>query len=144
MRIEESFTVAREPETVFDYLTDPATLCDWQTTKVAVEQITPGPPGKGTRFRELTKPPGGKEFEQVTELTEFDRPRRVTVHIVEGPHPVDGTWTFEPAPGGTAVHFAAQGDLNGLLGRLGPIARVLMSRQFAAFHRKLRENLEAG
>jgi hypothetical protein len=28
-------------------------------------------------MRERTKPPGGKEFEQVVEFTEFDRPRRV-------------------------------------------------------------------
>jgi uncharacterized protein YndB with AHSA1/START domain len=143
MRVEESFTVGREPEAVFDYLTDPATLPDWQTTKVSVQQLTPGAPGPGTRFREVTRPPGGKEFEQVTELTGFDRPRRVTVHVVEGPHPVDGTWTFEPADGGTTVHFVAEGELNGLLGRLGPIARALLARQFAAYHRKLRANLES-
>lgn len=144
MRIEESFTVGRPPEVVFDYLTDPATLADWQTTKTSVEQLTPGPPGKGTRFREVTKPPGGKAFEQITELTEFDRPSRVTAHIVEGPYPVDGTWTFAPADGGTEVHFVAEGELTGLLGRLGPIARALMARQFAGYHRRLRENLEAG
>jgi uncharacterized protein YndB with AHSA1/START domain len=144
MRIEESFTVGREPERVFDYLVDPATLPDWQTTKTSVHQLTPGPPGLGTRFREVTRPPGGKEFEQLTELTEFDRPRRVTVHIVEGPHPVDGTWTFEPLDGGTVVSFLAEGEMSGLLGRLGPIGRGLLSRQFAAYHRKLRENLEAG
>jgi len=143
MRIEETFSVAREPEQVFDYLTDPATLPDWQTTKVSVEQITPGPPAQGSRFREVTKAPGGKQFEQVTEFTELDRPRRVTAHIVEGPYPIDGTWTFAPAPGGTEVHFVAEGELTGLLGKLGALTRILMSRQFAGYHRKLRENLEA-
>ncbi len=58
MRIEESFTVGRPPEQVFDYLTDPATLADWQTTKSTVEQLTPGPPGKGTRFREVDQAAG--------------------------------------------------------------------------------------
>ena len=143
MRIEESFTVARDPGRVFDYLTDPATLADWQTTKIVVEQLTPGPPGKGTRFREVTKPPGGRAFEQITELTEFDRPNRVTVHVVEGPYPVDGTWTLAAAGAGTEVSFAAEGELTGLLGRLGPIARILLARQFAGYHRRLRENLEA-
>ena len=83
-------------------------------------------------------------FEQVTEFAEFDRPRRVTVHVVEGPYPVDGTWTFAPAAGGTEVRFVAEGELTGLLGRLGPLARMLMSRQFAGYHRRLRENLEGG
>ena len=144
MRIEESFTVGREPADVFDYLTDPTTLSDWQTTKTGVEVLTPDPPGRGTRLRETTKPPGGKEFVQVTEFSEYDRPRRVTVHIVEGPYPVDGTWTFAPVAGGTEVRFVAEGELTGLLGRLGPLARILMSRQFAGYHRRLKENLEAG
>jgi hypothetical protein len=43
----------------------------------SVEQLTDGPPGLGTRFRERTKPPGGKEFEQLVEFTEFDRLRRL-------------------------------------------------------------------
>jgi uncharacterized protein YndB with AHSA1/START domain len=143
MRIEESFAVGREPERVFDYLTDPDRLRDWQTTKTAVEQLTPGPPGPGTRIREVTKPPGGREFEQVSEFTEFDRPRRVTVHVVEGPHPMDGTWTFSPTATGTEVHFVAKGELTGLLGRFGPIARILIGRQFAGYHRRLKRNLEA-
>ena len=40
---------------------------------------------------------------EITELTEFDRPNRVTVHVVDGPYPVDGTWTFRPAGTGTAI-----------------------------------------
>ena len=85
MRFEQTFTVARPPEVVFDYLTDPTNLAKWQTSKTSVEQITDGPVGLGTRVRERTKPPGGKEFEQVVEFTEFERPARLHAHIVEGP-----------------------------------------------------------
>src|SRR5207247_405540 len=52
MRIEQTFSVARPPEVVFDYLTDPAKLAEWQTSKTSVEQITDGPVGLGTRVRE--------------------------------------------------------------------------------------------
>lgn len=96
MRIAQKFSVARPPEAVFDYMTDPSKLADWQTTKTSVEQLTEGTPRLGTRFRERTKPPRGKEFEQITEFVEFDRPSRLRVHVVEGPQPIDGTWTFEP------------------------------------------------
>jgi uncharacterized protein YndB with AHSA1/START domain len=91
MRIVETFSVDQPPEIVFDYLTDPSKLADWQTSKTLAEQLTDGPPGLGTRVRERTKPPGAKEFEQIVEFTEFDRPRRVHIHIVEGPYPIDGT-----------------------------------------------------
>ena len=77
MRVEQTFAVGRPPEVVFDYLTDPSKLADWQTSKTTVEQLTDGAPGLGTRVRERTKPPGGKEFEQIVEFTEFERLLRV-------------------------------------------------------------------
>ena len=144
VRIEETFSVNRPPEAVFDYMTDPANLAAWQTSKTSVEQLTEGPPQLGTRVRERTKPPGGKEFEQIVEFTEFERPRRLHVHIVEGPYPVDGTWTLEPDGSGTRVHFTAEGQLSGALSLLQPVARRVMSRQFAAYHRNLRRNVEHG
>lgn len=142
--VEETFPVRRPPEVVFDYLTSPSNLADWQTSKTSVEQLTDGAPRLGTRIRERTKPPAGKEFEQVVEFTEFERPSRVCVHIVEGPYPIDGTWSFAPDGDGTRVHFEASGELHGLLRMLHPIAKILMARQMAGYHRNLRRNLEAG
>jgi hypothetical protein len=66
------------------------------------------------------------------------------VHVVEGPYPVDGTWTFEPVGAGTRVRFVAEGELTGLMRALQPLAKRLADRQFAAYHRNLRRNLEQG
>jgi uncharacterized protein YndB with AHSA1/START domain len=143
MHVEQTFSVEARPEQVFDYMTDPANLADWQTTKTSVEQITPGSPGLGTRFRERTKPPGGREFEQVVEYTEFDRPRRFTAHIVEGPHPVDGTWSLEASGAATRVTFVAVGEMRGVMGVLGPLTKRLIGRQFAGYHENLRRNVES-
>jgi hypothetical protein len=93
VRVEEIFVVEGAPEVVFDYVTNPANLSSLQTSNRSVEQLTDGTPGLGSRLGERTKPPLGKEFEQVTEFTEFDRPRRVHVHIVEGPYPAAPTRT---------------------------------------------------
>jgi uncharacterized protein YndB with AHSA1/START domain len=142
MHVEETFMVGRPPVVVFDYVTNPANLSSWQTSNRSVEQLTDGPPGLGSRFRERTKPPLGKEFEQVTEFTECDRPRRLNVRIVEGPYPGDGTWTFEPDGDGTRVHFIGTAELSGLMKLLQPIASRVMARQFAGYHRNLRQNLE--
>jgi carbon monoxide dehydrogenase subunit G len=144
MRVEETFSVGRPPEVVFDYLTNPERLADWQTSKTSVEQLTPGAPGLGTRVRERTKPPRGKEFEQIVEFTEFERPARVHMHIVEGPYPIDGTWSFAPEGDGTGVHFVAEGELRGVLRLLQPVARRVIARQLAGYHRNLRRNLESG
>jgi uncharacterized protein YndB with AHSA1/START domain len=143
MRIEQTFTIARPPEAVFDYVTDARRLPQWQTTKTSVEQLTPGPPGLGTRLRERTKPPVGPEFEQVVEFTEFQRPERLHVHIVHGPQPIDGTWSFAPEGQGTRVHCVIEGDLRGPVRLLGPLTRRLVARQFAGYHENLRRNLES-
>ncbi len=143
MRLEQTFSVGRPPEAVFDYLTNPSNLAAWQTSKTSVEQLTDGPPRLGTRVRERTKPPGGKEFEQIVEFTEFDRPRRVHVHIVEGPYPVDGTWSFEPDGNGTRVNFVAEGKMHGVMRILQPVTKLLLARQMAGYHRNLRRNVEA-
>ena len=142
--IENTIEIARSPEAVFDYMTDPANLAAWQTSKTHVEPLTEGPPRLGYQVRERTKPPGAKEFEQVVEFVEFDRPGRFAVHIVEGPYPVDGAWTLVREGDGTRVNFTAQGELRGFQKALSPVLSRVMARQFAGYHRRLRENLEAG
>jgi len=143
LRIEQTFEVASPPEKVFDYLTNPSNLRDWQTSKTRVEVLTDGSPRLGYRVREWTKPPGAREFEQVVEFTDFDRPHRVHTHIVEGPQPIDGTWTFTPTDGGTRVHFVARGPLRGAMRIVEPIVRRIIARQFAHYHENLRRNVEA-
>jgi carbon monoxide dehydrogenase subunit G len=142
MRIEQSFSVSRPPEVVFDYLTNPANLAAWQTSKTSVEQLTAGAPQLGTRVRERTKGPRGKEFEQIVEFTEFDRPARVHAHIVEGPYPVDGTWSLATDGAGTRVDFVAEGELPGVPRLLQPLAKRLLARQMAGYHQNLRRNVE--
>jgi uncharacterized protein YndB with AHSA1/START domain len=143
MRIEQTFHVARPPEEVFDYVTTASNLREWQTSKTRVEVLTDGPPRLGYRVREWTKPPGAREFDQVVEFTDFDRPNRVHVHIVEGPQPIDGTWRFASADGGTRVDFVAEGPLKGLMRLAEPIVKRIMDRQFSQYHENLRRNVEA-
>jgi uncharacterized protein YndB with AHSA1/START domain len=143
MRLEQTFTVARPPEAVFDYMVEPGNLAAWQTSKTHVEQLTPGPPGPGTRIRERTKPAVGREFEQVVEFAEFERPRRLGTRIVEGPLPVDGVWTLEPHGDGTRVQFVAEGPLPGPMRLASPLLARIVGRQFRAYHENLRRNVEA-
>jgi uncharacterized protein YndB with AHSA1/START domain len=143
VRIEQTFVVAAPPEAVFDFMTKPENLAKWQTSKTRVEPVSDGQPRQGYQVREWTKPPGGREFEQVVEFAEFERPNRLRVHIVEGPYPVDGTWTLSATEQGTRVDFAAEGVLSGLLRLTEPITSRVMRRQFAGFHENLRRNVES-
>jgi uncharacterized protein YndB with AHSA1/START domain len=144
MRFEQELSIRRPPEDVFDYVVDPSKLASWQIHKTHVEPLTDGPPRQGFLVRERTKPPGAKEFEQVVEFSEFERPRRFGVHIVEGPQPIDGTWTFTPdGDGGTLVRCVVEGSLRGPQRFLSPIVSRVIAHQFATYHEHLRKNLES-
>jgi uncharacterized protein YndB with AHSA1/START domain len=143
LRVEETFSIDRSPQDVFDYVVQVDNLADWQTSKTFAEQITEGPPRLGTRIRERTKVPGRNEWEQIVEFAEFERPRLLGTHIVEGPTPIDGRWTFEPDGNATRVHFEAWGDLHGPQKLLQPLLKLAIARQFRKYHRNLRRNLEA-
>jgi len=144
MRFEQELSIRSPPEDVFDYVVDASKLASWQIHKTSVEPLTDGPPGLGSRFRECTKPPGMKEFEQVVEFSEFERPSRLAVHIVEGPQPVDGTWTFTPdGDGGTRVRCIVEGELRGPARFFGPIVKRGIARNFRTYHEHLRKRLES-
>ena len=78
MHVEETFAIRRAPDVVFDYVASPNNLPIWQTSVISVEQLSDGPPGLGSRFRERTKPRVGRSFGQIVEFTEFDPPRAST------------------------------------------------------------------
>jgi uncharacterized protein YndB with AHSA1/START domain len=143
MRFTQTFTVASTPEVLFDYVTNPANLRAWQTSKTRVEPLSDGPPRAGYRLREWTKPPATREFEQVVEFTEFDRPHRLHVHVVEGPYRIDGTWTFVAEGATTRVEFLAEGELSGVTRLASPLFRRIMGRQFAIYHQNLCRNVES-
>ena len=143
VRIEQTFDVTGAgPESVFDYMTNPANLQAWQTSKTRVEVLSEGEPRAGYRVREWTKVPGRKEFEQVVEFAQFERPSLLHTHIVEGPQPIDGTWELSPADRGTHVRFTAEGPLQGPMRLLEPIVKRAIDRQFREYHDNLRRNVE--
>src|SRR3954464_11205510 len=89
--------IARAPDDVFAFFTDPANLSAWQDAE-EVEQLTEGPVRVGTRFREVHKGMGRRRGE-LTEVVECDPGRVFHIRVVEGP-PVDGRWEFASTPGG--------------------------------------------
>jgi carbon monoxide dehydrogenase subunit G len=144
MRIEQTFTVHRPPIEVFGYMTDPAKLAEWQTSKVSVQPLTDGPPRLGYMIKERTKM-GLRQWDQVVEFCEFEPGRAFGTRIVEGSMPVDGRWTFEDdGAGGARVHFVAEGELVGLSRVAEPLIRSGVARSFRRYHALLARNLEGG
>lgn len=142
--IKFSFTtkIARPPSVVFAFLADPANLPKWQGTH-AVEKLTDGPIGVGSRFREVHRAPGRSRIESITEVTEYEPGVAFAVRIVEGPVPIDGSWKLEPARDeGTDLRFTASGRGPGPR-FLQPLVAAGAKREFRRQHKELRSVIES-
>jgi uncharacterized protein YndB with AHSA1/START domain len=71
--IASSIEIARRPEDVFAYVTDPARLAEWQESVVSSRMEGTGRPGAGTRAS-VTRRIGRVEREMTSELAELDPP----------------------------------------------------------------------
>jgi uncharacterized protein YndB with AHSA1/START domain len=137
IRFERTYAIARPPAAVFEVLTDPARLAEWQEGTVEVEQLTPEPIGLGSRLREVHSAMGRK-LESVVEVTEFEPDRVFALHVVEGV-PVDGRWELAADGDGTRVTFTVTGDPPGP----APVIAFILKRQFDAHHRRLKKLVES-
>jgi uncharacterized protein YndB with AHSA1/START domain len=140
IEVRQSVEIARSPGEVFAYVTDPAKLSTWQDAE-EVSQLTPGPVGAGTRFREVHKVLGIRRVE-ITEVVVFEPGRRFDIRVVEGP-PVDGRWDFESAGAGTRLTLTPTARLPGPLRVAEPLVAFMTALAFGRFHRRLKRALEA-
>jgi uncharacterized protein YndB with AHSA1/START domain len=132
--------VARPVSEVFGYVTDPRNLPEWQGTET-VEQLTAGPVGVGTRFREVRQLLG-RRLESISEVSAFEPNLRFDLRIVSGPAPVEDRWTFEAVDGGTRMQFSTEGRAPRPLRPLEPVLAIVLRRRREGHHRRLKRALE--
>jgi hypothetical protein len=142
IRFDFPIDVTRPVPEVFGYVTDPGNLPEWQGT-ATVEQLTAGPVGVGTRFREVRELLG-RRVESISEVSAFEQDRRFDLRIVSGPAPVVDRWAFEAVGGGTRVHFSTEGRAPRLIRPLEPVLAIVLRRRRERHHRRLKLALEAG
>jgi uncharacterized protein YndB with AHSA1/START domain len=73
--------IGRPAEDVFAYVTDPSHMPEWQKGVTSGRLDGTGVGSRCTTTRKI----GGAEREVVTEITEYDPPRRWADHGIEGP-----------------------------------------------------------
>ncbi len=134
--------IARPPEEVFAFATDPAQLPRWQTNAVSAVPEEPGPLRVGSRLREVHRGPGGREIESLVEVSALEPDRAFALRMLEGPLPVDADLHFEPAGAGTRLRFRVHGQPGGAKRLLQPLLRLALKRQFRQHCEDLKRVLE--
>ena len=104
------------------------------------EKITPGPVGKGTRFRSAATSMG-RTAEMLIECTGYDRPVLFATTTTMAQADISYTLRFEPAP--TGMRWSGQVQPKGAFRLLGPVITRLGIPQEERIWTSLKKHLEA-
>jgi protein-S-isoprenylcysteine O-methyltransferase Ste14/uncharacterized protein YndB with AHSA1/START domain len=144
--ITSSFEIARPPDEVYAYVTDPTWFPDWQRDVVRVEVLGDGAPGVGTRFT-TTRRIGPAERTTTQEITQAERPRSWAARGVDGPLRPNADLTVEPLDGGTRSRVTIALDFEGHgFGKLLPleVIRRMTAKTAPKSYQNLKQLLERG
>ena len=146
LRFELTTTVQRPVEEVFAFLTHGENNPKWELEIVDARQLTEGPPRVGTRWLYVRRFPGvGIKVKTISEIVEYEPNRKWAVKSAGGTMPVSVTFTihFEPANGGTKLHFVFDAQAAGLFRLMFPLQEYMFKKQAPINFAKMKELLEA-
>jgi uncharacterized protein YndB with AHSA1/START domain len=106
-----STEIARSPEDVFAYVTDPARLPEWQESVVSAES-SETPVRVGTKAR-VTRRFGRREMTQTAEIAELTPPTHWAIRGLDGPVRGNVKGTIEPLENATRSRVTIELDLQG-------------------------------
>jgi uncharacterized protein YndB with AHSA1/START domain len=128
--------IARPPEQVFAYLTDPTKFPEWQDDVVSVRV-------DGAKFT-TTRKIGGSNRTMTQEITENNPPTSWAARGIDGPIRPSARLTVEPLGGGMAsrVTIALDFEGHGLGKVLLPMVRRAAEKGAPLSYQKLKARLE--
>jgi uncharacterized protein YndB with AHSA1/START domain len=132
-----SIEVARPPEEVFSYVTDPTRFSEWQRDVVRVRMVDE------RRFT-TTRWIGRTERTLTQEITEFNPPRSWAARGIDGPIRPSARVIVEPLDGGlrSRVTFTLDFEGHGIGKPLLPLVRRQAERGAPQSYRRLQELLD--
>jgi uncharacterized protein YndB with AHSA1/START domain len=139
-----SIDIARPPDEVFAYVTDPVHFPEWQADVVSVRWETDQPPAVGARFI-TTRRIGGAERTMTQEITRNDPPTSWAARGIDGPIRAYATISIEPVSGGAGsrVTFTLDFEGHGLGVPLLPLVRRQARKGAPGSYENLKKLLEA-
>jgi hypothetical protein len=139
--VRAATTIAAAPEAVAAYQFDPANDPAWIGGVHTAERLTGGPIDVGSRVRRV----GGFlgwPIEWVMDVVEYTPGRRLAMHAVRSPFPMDVTYELQPAGPGTRASIRIQGEARGVYGLLGPLTPIMVRRSVQGDLGRLKRALE--
>ncbi|WP_328998238.1 SRPBCC family protein [Kribbella sp. NBC_00709] len=140
MKFTNTITIERAPTTVFAYLANLENLPQWNYALAETQQVTPGPPGVGTRYRQIRTIP--VRTEESLEIIELTPNRKLTVQGTLNSLPAILTYTLDATDGTTTLTNTVDLRAPRPLNLLAPIALGRIKSAVAANLAVLKQLLE--
>ena len=140
IEVEHTLEIERPVEDVFAYLTDVARLPEWQSSAESAE--LEGDLAEGARIKEVRKFMG-RHATSTLEVTEYDPPRRFSLHVVDGPIEYAVEHALEAVDGRTRITFVGRGGTGRVPRLMHGTVRRAVERQFLKDLEALKDRLES-
>jgi uncharacterized protein YndB with AHSA1/START domain len=140
VKFETSVRIECPAEEVFDYVSAPENFPHWNSAVQAVRR-TSGEGDVGSTYLMERELPGGPA-ENGLEILTRSRPTEFDMRTTSGPTPFTYRYRFVSEDGDTDVQLAAEVELSGVAGALGPLATRAVKRGVDANFAMLKGILE--
>jgi uncharacterized protein YndB with AHSA1/START domain len=134
--------IARPRAEVAAYACDPDNATEWYENIKAIEWRTPPPLAVGTRVAFVASFLG-RRLEYTYEVRELVPAERFVMSTEEGPFPMETTYTFADAGGGTRMTLRNRGEPAGFGRVAAPMMAAAMRRANAKDLRRIKQVLES-
>jgi uncharacterized membrane protein len=125
--VTTEIVIGRPVEEVSGYAGNPSTAPEWYANIESVEWTTPPPPQVGSAMTFVARFLG-RRLEYTYEIVEFVPGERLVMRTQQGPFPMETTYTWAPAGGGTRMTLRNRGEPAGFSKLAAPLMAPAMRR----------------
>ncbi len=140
--IEHAIVIDRPLDEVFDYLTAPWKMPEWQADVLEATTVGDQPIGPDTKVR-VRRRFMGQTVALTLETTEFKPKERFSFASESGPITLNGSVAVTPHDRGTSVLFTVSGEGSGLLMLAGPFIEQIVRQETVDNAANLKKILES-
>lgn len=123
---EDSITIERPVNVVFDFLADGMNNPRWRPTVTDIQRV----PGKPATYKQGLKGPGGR-IDGDYEITESRPNELITFQVIAGPARPTGMYKFEAVGNSTHLTFSLHFEPKGLAKLMDPMISATMRSEVA-------------
>ena len=145
MHLEYTIVIDQPVKKVFDYVSNPANLPEWQGPPTEIrdlQETTPGQLREGDRFTTVLQFLG-RRYETPTEVSTYEPNRRLSYRGTGGPVPTQMTFTFDEVSGGTRFTHSQDIEPRGFFGLAESLFEIEARRQLRHDLQTLKDLLQA-